>query len=207
MGYADTLPVQQCIWLNTPLSFTWAPGPEGLLQLGPSQQHVPGDCSTAKLNFLGLNFRISPVLSKFQLSGFNSSLARSCFQLHTCVKHKVKLCSAILPWAELLHWMLCLPLPPERLEGFPQNSPATHSPVLHWDVMRLHAVWLLCGWETVWMRFIHCNQNPTSTGRKFKCMRNNLSKKLAKAAYFSCLTRSYAIKWLITHGTVWEVKD
>lgn len=193
-------------WLSVPRSFTWAPEPEGLLQLGPSLHYVPGDRSM-KLYFLGLNFRISLLLSEFQLSGVNSILARSCFQLHADVKGRV---NAVLCYSPPGQAALCKAGPSHLLGGRrepPRTAGVSRSLMAPWDIMRLHAVWLLCGWERVWMRFIHCNQNPTSTGRKFKCMWNNLSKKLAKAAYFSCLTRSYAIKWLITRGTVWGVKD
>lgn len=119
---ADAQPLQQCTWLNVPHSFTWAPVPEGLPQLGPSLHYVPGDRST-KLHFLGLNFRISLLLSELQLSRVNSILARSCFQLHADVKGRVNAVLCYSPQAKLLCAKLDLPTswevggnPPEQQE-------------------------------------------------------------------------------------------
>lgn len=206
MELADIQPLQQCTWLNTPQPFTisraWrspAAGPITVVCPRWSQQNTTSLSRIKLQDFLTLK-QVAALWGRQQLGQILLSIAYRCK-----MQGNVVLCYS--PWAELLCWMLYLSPPIGRPDRAPQNSTATHSPELHWDIERLHAVWLLHGWERLWMEFIHCNQNPTSTGRKFKCMWNSLSKKLAKAAYFSCLTRSYAIKWLITHGTVWGVKD
>lgn len=142
---------------------------EGLQQLGPSQWCVPGDRSETKLHFLGF---LQDFLTLKQLPALCSQ--QQLDQILLSITYRCKMQGNVVlpygPWAELLCWMLHLPPPAGKPEGSPRNSTVTHSPVLHWDMVCLHAVWLLRGWERVWMRFIHCNQNPTSTGRKFKCM-------------------------------------
>lgn len=130
MPLADAQPLQQCTWLNTPHSFPWAPAPEGLPQLGPSQRYVPGDHSTTKLHFLGLNSRISTLLSEFQLSGVNSSLARSCFQLHADVKGRVSAVLYYSPQTEQLSWTLGL-LTCWELGGIPPEPRGCPSPWRH----------------------------------------------------------------------------
>lgn len=123
--------------------------------------YVPGERSKTKLHFLGLNSRISSLLSKIQLSGVNSSLTRSYFQTQTDVKLRVTQCSA------LTSGLSCSTGHYTHLKagGIPLNQHRDPSAALGHP--SLHAVWLLAGWEGVWMRFIHCNQkNPNKYWKK-----------------------------------------